>query len=322
MICELNLTPGGVVDFRPGLPPDFTGPVFQGSVAISVKSNISRITLQEYKADEYQIRLGTAFFLKQVTGIGNIMSRGFHSFFMLKNSLRKQIDSIGKFHLRQGQFACIISGPASFEVKFERDIEYRTFDLFYSSGLLEELLPFFPELNDFLLSGSPSALPEITYWTRPSMKEIINQIINCPFDEASRKFYLDLKVRELLYEMLENAFRRKGKEYHFTAWETAKIHEARKILETYIATKPPTVRFLARQVALNEYKLRTGFRQYFSAGLFEWLYEQKMQHAKQLLLTTDKPVKDICSLVGYPRITNFITAFRKRFGMTPGAFRK
>jgi AraC-like DNA-binding protein len=41
-----------------------------------------------------------------------------------------------------------------------------------------------------------------------------------------------------------------------------------------------------------------------------------------LLLTTNKPIKDICSSVGYPRITNFITAFRRRFGVTPGSLRR
>jgi len=41
-----------------------------------------------------------------------------------------------------------------------------------------------------------------------------------------------------------------------------------------------------------------------------------------LLQTTNKPIKEICTLVGYPRTTNFITAFRKRFGVTPGSFRR
>ncbi|MBI1780616.1 MAG: helix-turn-helix transcriptional regulator [Sphingobacteriales bacterium] len=100
------------------------------------------------------------------------------------------------------------------------------------------------------------------------------------------------------------------------------MHEARAILEKYIDKKPPSIKSLSRQVALNEFKLKSGFKKYFHAGIFEWLMEQKMQHARQLILNSNKPIKEIGSLVGYPRTTNFITAFRRQFGVTPGALRR
>jgi AraC-like DNA-binding protein len=34
------------------------------------------------------------------------------------------------------------------------------------------------------------------------------------------------------------------------------------------------------------------------------------------------PIKQICVLTGYARMTNFITAFRKKFGYTPGSLRR
>lgn len=154
------------------------------------------------------------------------------------------------------------------------------------------------------------------------MKEIINQILNCPYDEATRQFYFDLKVRELLYQLLETAFKTNPSQQYFTPFEIARIHEARDILESYISKKPPSIRSLSRKVALNEYKLKTGFKQYFNASIFDWLIDRKMQHARHLILSTNRPIKDICAMVGYPRTTNFITAFRRRFGMTPGSLRR
>ena len=79
---------------------------------------------------------------------------------------------------------------------------------------------------------------------------------------------------------------------------------------------------LAKKVALNELKLKKGFRKYFDSGIFEWLTNRKMEHARMLILTTNKPIKDIASIVGYPLTTNFITAFRRRFGYTPGSLRR
>ncbi|HEY0433565.1 MAG TPA: helix-turn-helix transcriptional regulator, partial [Chitinophagaceae bacterium] len=161
-----------------------------------------------------------------------------------------------------------------------------------------------------------------TCWSLPAMQEITNQLLSCPYDESTLRFYFDLKVRELLFQILENAYKRKPEEHVFTPWEVSKIHQARTILENYVSRKPPSIRSLSKQVALNVFKLKTGFRQYFSTGIFEWLIERKMQHAKGLILTTNKPIKEICRLVGYPLSTNFITAFRRRFGCTPGSLRR
>lgn len=321
MAIELTLTNGQSIELTPGLPSDYAGPVIRGSTAIGAKTSLAELVVQELTDDEYSIRLSIGKFFKRVTGVGNIHKHGLQSCFMLKNGLRKEIATIGKVHVRQDQYTCFFTEATSFKIKFEKDLEYKALDIFYSPKLLEELLPFFPEVKDVLASPA-SILTGKTCWSLPSMKEITNQLLNCPYDESTRQFYFDLKVRELLYQMLENANRQKSKEYHFTPWEVSKIHEAKTILQDHIAKKPPSIRSLSKQVALNELKLKKGFKQYFNASMFDWLMDQKMQHAKHLILTTNKPIKDICTLTGYPRMTNFITAFRKCFGYTPGSLRR
>ncbi len=321
MIKGVKLNGDVALEFQAGLPSDYAGPTLRGSGANFAKSDIAQVVIQELAGDYYSIRFSVGKFFKRVTATGNIHRQGLYSYFMLKNGLRKEIDSIGKIHLRQDQYSCFYTEPTPCKARFEKNTEYRTIDVFYSPKLLEELLPFFPELRSVLLSPS-AMLPGKICWSLPSMKEIINQLLDCPFDEATRQFYFDLKVRELLYQMLENAYRRNHKFYTFTPWETARIHQARTILENHISKKPPSIRSLSKQVALNEFKLKTGFKQYFKTGIFDWVMEQKMQHAKHLILTTNKPIKDICTMVGYPLTTNFITAFRRQFGMTPGSLRR
>lgn len=322
MAIELTLSNGELLEFQPGLPSDYAGPILHGAGALSTKTNIAELVLQELTGEHYSIRFIIGKFLKRVNASGWIHTDGLYSYFMLKNGTRKKFDTIGKLHIRQDQYTCFFTESTDCSAIFEKNNEFRALDFFYSPKLLKELLPFFPELKNVLLSSPGMILPGKTGWTLPSMKEITTQILNCPYDEATRQFYFDLKVRELLYQILENAFRRKATAQFFTPWETARIHEARNILENYISKKPPSIRSLSRQVALNEFKLKVGFKQYFNAGIFEWLMEQKMQHAKHLILTTNKPIKDICAMVGYPRTTNFITAFRRRFGMTPGSLRR
>jgi len=322
MAIELTLSNGdGQLEFENRLPEDYNGPLLRGSIALSAKVNAGQIIVQVFKAEGYSIKFSIAKFFKNIIATGNINVHGLYSYFMLKNGLRKEFKSIGKLHLRQDQYSCFFTEPTSCKTKFEKNIEYRTLDIFYSPQLVEELLPYFPELKQVLIESPLAVLPGKKCWMLPSMSEITLQILNCTYDEATCRFYFDLKVRELLYQMLENTFKRKATDHNFTPWEISRIHEAKKILESYISKKPPSFRFLSRQVALNSLKLKTGFRQHFNMGMFEWLAEQKMQHARDLILTTNKPIKAICEAVGYSRSTNFITAFRKRFGKTPRSLR-
>lgn len=322
MNIELTLPNNSILEFQPGLPPDYSGYLLRGSSAVFAKTNLAEIVLQQLTGVNYYIRLSTGRFLNKISAKGWTTQYGLYSNFMLKNEARKELDSIGKFHLRKDQYICYLTKETNCNVVFDKNEDFRIIDFFYSPKLLEELVPFFPDLG-LLLQGSPQTiLNGKGGWSIPSMKEIMNQILDCPYDEKTRQFYYDIKVRELLYQLLETSFKRDIKSYHFTPFETARIHEARTILENHIDKKPPSIRSLSKQVALNEFKLKSGFRKYFNAGIFEWLMVLKMQHAKQLILNTNKPIKEIASLVGYPRTTNFITAFRRQFGVTPGSLRR
>ncbi len=322
MSIELTLSNDSVLEFQPGLPPDYNGPFLRGSTAVSAKTNLADIVLQQLTGINYYIRLSTGRILKKISAKGWAEQYGLYSNFILKNDARKELNSIGKFHLRKDQYICYLTKETNCSVLFGKNEDFSTIDFFYSPQLLQELVPFFPELQQLLQDSPQTILNGKGGWSIPSMKEITSQILDCPYDETTRQFYYDLKVRELLYQLLETSFKRDIKSYHFTPFEISRIHEARAILEKYIDKKPPSIRSLSKQVAINEFKLKTGFRKYFHSGIFEWLMNQKMQHAKQLILNTNKPIKEIASLVGYPRTTNFITAFRRLFGITPGSLRR
>lgn len=310
------------LEFQPEFPPHFTGPYLPGASVWSAKTNIAQLVIQELEGDLFSLRFTVGKFLKNLTATGWMERTGLYSFFMIKSGVRKEIGETGIFHLRQDQYSAIYTGPTLSTSRFEKNKEFRTLDVFYSPDLLRELVPYFPALGALIQSERQFVMQTKACWSLPTMAEITNQFLHCPYDEATRRFYFELKVRELLYHILENDHRTRNQVKQFTPWEVAKIHEVRDLLSRNLESKPLSIRALARKVAINEYKLKTGFRQYFNSGIFEWVMDRKMEHARQLLLTTNKPIKEIGQLVGYPRTTNFITAFRRRFGMTPGSLRR
>jgi AraC-like DNA-binding protein len=211
---------------------------------------------------------------------------------------------------------------ANCNCRFEKDTEYRTLDIFYSPALFQQLIIYFPELKDLQNTGHVKQLIKNPCYITPAMQDIIREILECPFDETTRQFYFDLKVREYLYVMLEHTYNRTPARYHFTPYEIACIIKAHKLLLEDLSKKPLSLRLLSKAAAINEFKLKAGFRQLFGLSVFDCLQEARMQKARELLLSTNEPLKQICVATGYPRMTNFITAFRKRFGYTPGSLRR
>ena len=67
---------------------------------------------------------------------------------------------------------------------------------------------------------------------------------------------------------------------------------------------------------INEFKLITG------KTLISYLQSKKLEHAKNLLLTTDYTVLYISSLLNYDSLSYFIRIFKKEYGLTPFQYRK
>jgi len=81
--------------------------------------------------------------------------------------------------------------------------------------------------------------------------------------------------------------------------------------------RPPTLGELAARSGMTERRLNAGFRLVFQMTAFDLLRDERLSHARHALLQHGASVAEIASLVGYNHVTNFISAFRARYGVTP-----
>jgi AraC-like DNA-binding protein len=79
---------------------------------------------------------------------------------------------------------------------------------------------------------------------------------------------------------------------------------------------------LAKEMGMNEMKLKLAFKQVNGKGIFEYHLDQRMNEALRLLKNSDLSTKEIASLVGYEFTTSFITGFRKYFGFPPSMIQR
>ncbi|NYT84962.1 response regulator transcription factor [Pollutimonas harenae] len=94
---------------------------------------------------------------------------------------------------------------------------------------------------------------------------------------------------------------------------------------SYLSTrlsKPPTQEKLAQALNTNEKRLIRAFRKELNLTVFEYIREQRIKQASQMLLETSLLIIEIAEELGFSSPANFATAFRAQVGITPSEFRE
>lgn len=152
-----------------------------------------------------------------------------------------------------------------------------------------------------------------------SIKMTVHQILNCPYKGLIKRMYLEGKAIELIsHQLAKVVYDEKvpKKNLILRPDDIERIHEARDILVRNM-DNPPSLLELARQVGLNDTKLKRGFRQVFKTTVFGCLYFQRMERARLLLQDGKVNVTEVACEVGYSSPGNFTRAFARHFGCNP-----
>lgn len=79
---------------------------------------------------------------------------------------------------------------------------------------------------------------------------------------------------------------------------------------------------LAVEMGINAHELKKAFKKMVGTGVYAYLRMRRLEKAKELLLDTKLPLKQIAGKAGYRHTSNFCSAFKKQYGMTPGEIRR
>lgn len=148
---------------------------------------------------------------------------------------------------------------------------------------------------------------------------VIAHIKQCPFNGITRYLFLESKMMELFVLQMQEAqaaLDRKDED-NWSGEDRDKLHALRNYIESaYLddfSLKDLTYRF-----ALNEFKLKKGYKQFFGTTVFGHVHQLRMQKAKTLLEEKAMNVSEVSFFIGYNNVSSFCTEFKKRFGYSPG----
>lgn len=186
---------------------------------------------------------------------------------------------------------------------------------------LKELLgaPVLPEVLAGLLTGN-DAYGAHAQPIAPAAFRLLDEVLHVDTRGRSRQLFLESKALELLAVLIDDIELMSQARAPFGPRDLERLEKARRLLLERMSD-PPSLHELARQVGLNEVKLKTGFRSLFGATVFGYLRAQRMESARRLLVQRGSSVTEVALRVGYTNPSKFAAAFRKHFGFAPSALR-
>lgn len=102
-----------------------------------------------------------------------------------------------------------------------------------------------------------------------------------------------------------------------SAIDLQRLQQVKDFLRESFLSPELSLGLLCRKFALNEFKLKRGFKQLFGYTVFGYVQEMKMKTARRILVEKRMNVNEVADYLGYSTPNHFSAAFKKMYGHTP-----
>ena len=162
-------------------------------------------------------------------------------------------------------------------------------------------------VRQWMASRGGSAVEGPTHWSRAAFA----QLERLPQKERAR--WCVWKSVELLYLLCAPQ--------EPAPTQAGNLEEVARYMEEHL-DEPLSIPQLSRRAFLSPTAFKAAFRQRYGLAVHAWLRQKRMERAAQLLRGSSLTVLEVAQTVGYSSGSQFSTAFRQRYGTSPGKFRK
>ncbi|MEC4048096.1 helix-turn-helix domain-containing protein [Flavobacterium sp. SUN046] len=152
----------------------------------------------------------------------------------------------------------------------------------------------------------------------PSMAIVLSQMFSYGLNPNIKNLYYKGKGYELLSLFFNRSEDPNAEQCPFLIDEenVMKIKKAKEVIIANLS-EPPSLEDLAEQVGLSMKRLKMGFKQIYGDTVYGFLFDYKMDYARQLLDSGSYNVNEVGLKIGYSTGSHFIAAFKKKFATTP-----
>jgi len=136
-------------------------------------------------------------------------------------------------------------------------------------------------------------------------KSIQENILKAKFEEIML-YLIDLKGLNFLYSLIDNS---DNKNQKFA--QTIESNRLNKL----------TIKELSFLSNMSVSTFKREFKKNYHSSPSKWFQDKRLEHSAFLLKNSSKRPSDIFEEIGYENLSNFIQAFKVKFGVTPKQFK-
>lgn len=152
----------------------------------------------------------------------------------------------------------------------------------------------------------------------PEIARIFERSNPCKEEDAkARKTVLTSKLVAISAILMEKGIGQVQERVHSISPEERAMLEHARLLLLHNFSCPPTISQIARQVGMNETKLKREFKQFYGMPVYRYFKRAKMERAMDLLTSTDLSIREIAFRCGYDSQSQFSAAFRAIYNLAP-----
>lgn len=232
------------------------------------------------------------------------------------------VERLGSEMLKKQQYMLHYLSPSTCRYDLDKGV-YSLFGVQFSMQAVSEKLEHFgfsPTVfekirmkDPHLIQGDPSVSVAID--------KIIDELYQYPHLEPHRKMFMCSRALDLLRIAIQSVSDLPDKvPTSLSEYEIRKLNEV-KDLFTNDPGNQMHLNEISAWAGLNEQKFKSGFKALFGMPPFEFKREQRMLLAEMLIKESGMSMKAIAAKVGYGNLSNFVTAFKEKFGVSPKRFR-
>lgn len=155
----------------------------------------------------------------------------------------------------------------------------------------------------------------------PAIREVMHQIIGCPYHGITRKLFLESKALELLTLQLDQIHGSSFSDHscmRMHPHDKKQVEGVRELLEGKMDT-PPSLQQLAKAAGMSHPKLNRCFKKMYGMTVFQYLRTERLNRAKFMLQEEGYSVTEAAFQVGYDSVSHFSQVYKKQFGASPSA---
>lgn len=150
--------------------------------------------------------------------------------------------------------------------------------------------------------------------------ELINKLIRiCTSEDRSKNIYADLQLKELLIRLLQSQQLGQAVEGSIADSNGNRLNFVLKYIREHL-TEKIAVDALSRKAYLSRNLFFKWFREQFGITPLEYVNNERIKLAKELLAKPQHSIYDVSKLCGFTDVNYFIRVFRKLEGTTPKAY--